>query len=196
MKFFWPHIANDIYHMVDQCSSCARIRNQCHHKHPLQLFPPSWPLDFVAMDILGPLPKTSEDKQYVLTITDRYSKPTHAIPSSQATSTLIVNIFFDQWIISYGIRSFQLTDNDTKFVSKFFATLCSFLGVKHLTTTAYHPQPDGQAERFNKTVITRPRHYVAEHQHNWDTLVKPLTYAYNTQGHESTYVTPYSLVRD
>lgn len=38
------------------------------------------------------------------------------------------------------------------------------LGINHLTATAYHTQTNRQADRFNKTLVERLRHYVAEHQ--------------------------------
>lgn len=74
-----------------------------------------------------------------------------------------------------------LAENRPQIVRKFFETLRTFLGVKDLTTTAYHPQANGQAERYNKIIVPRLRHHVAEHQRNWDLFVQPLTYAYNTQ---------------
>ena len=42
-------------------------------------------------------------------------------------------------------------------------------------------------------MAARLRHYVSEHQDNWDQFVQPLTYAYNSQVHASTGVTPFSL---
>lgn len=164
-NFFWPYMANDVYNAVDQCSSCARNRNRNQHKQPLQLFSPTQPLHFVAMNILCPLPKTTNGNQYVTVIKNSSSKRTWATPSPKTTSTHFANIFLHHWIVPYGIPSFLLTDNGTQFVFKFFADLCGFFGVRHLATTAYHLQPNGQAQRFNKTVVTRHRHYGAKHQH-------------------------------
>ena len=60
------------------------------------------------------------------------------------------------------------------------------LGVKNLYTKTYHPQNNGQVERFSRTILTSLRHYVAEHPKDWDLFSDALTYAYNTQAHEST----------
>lgn len=57
-----------------------------------------------------------------------------------------------------------LTDNGTQIVSKFFATMCPLLGIRHLESTAYHPQTNCQAERVKKTILLCFRHYDAEHQ--------------------------------
>lgn len=57
----------------------------------------------------------------------------------------------------YGIPNFVLTDNGPQFSAKFFAGFCVYLGVKHLTTTAYHRQANGQTDRYNITLVARLR---------------------------------------
>ena len=61
-------------------------------------------------------------------------------------------------------------------------------------TTTYHPQTNGQVERFNRTILSALRHYVAEHPRDWDLFSDALTYAYNTQAHASTMLAPFELV--
>lgn len=56
------------------------------------------------------------------------------------------------------------TDKGTQFGGKFFETTCNLLGLKHLTTTTYHPQKYEQAERCCRTLVARLRNYIAEHQ--------------------------------
>lgn len=87
-----------------------------------------------------------------------------------------------------------MTDNTTQLVGKFFTKVCALLGVTHIRTTTYSPQTNSQAEQFNNTILTRLQHYAAEHQRDWDTLVHPYTYAYNTQTHRSTNQTIFRLV--
>lgn len=62
-----------------------------------------------------------------------------------------------------------------------------------MTTTEYHQQADGQLERFNASMISRLRYYVAEHQKDWATFDFPLTYTYNVQVHRAKKVPPFSL---
>lgn len=83
-----------------------------------------------------------------------------------------VSIFFSHWVVPYGTPAFLLADNGPQFVSKLFEMLCSFLGVKHLSITACHPQTSGQAERYNKTIVGRLCHYFAGHQRNSDLFVQ------------------------
>lgn len=54
-------MANDAYATVDACESCTRNNARYKGQHPLQVFPPSRPLHFVAMNILGALPRTANE---------------------------------------------------------------------------------------------------------------------------------------
>lgn len=132
-------MANNVNKTFTKCTSCARIGSQCHLQRPLQLFPASGPLDFVAMDILGPLPKNSQCIQYVLILTYQYSRLTQAISTSKTITTHIASLFFDHWIVSFGIPTFLPTDNGLQFVSEFFDSFGGYPEVRHITEPAYHP---------------------------------------------------------
>lgn len=112
------------------------------------------------MEILGALPITFQEIQYVLIIMDRYSKLTRAIPTSKTTVSRLANLFLDHWIVPFGVPTYLLTDYVPKFGSKSFQSVSRKLGIKHLSATSYHPQTNGKAQRFNKIIVTCLRHYV------------------------------------
>lgn len=80
------------------------------------------------------------------------------------------------------------------FVSKVFDSFSTFLKTKCLKITSYHTQMDGYPIGFNKTIIVRPEHYVADHNRYWDIYVQLLRYGYSAQVHGSTKLTPFSLL--
>lgn len=111
------------------------------------------------MDILGSWPKTSNGNQCDVVAMDRCLNLVWFIPSSKAASTQIANIFFYHRVIQNGIPATFLTHNGFQFVTKLFEMMCGLLGAKNFRTTAYHPQSNCQAERINKTIVARLRHY-------------------------------------
>lgn len=63
------------------------------------------------MDILDLLPKTLQRNQYVLAITNHYSKQSRAFPKSKTTASRVANLFYDDWIILFRITTHLLSAN-------------------------------------------------------------------------------------
>jgi Chromo (CHRromatin Organisation MOdifier) domain len=60
-------------------------------------------------------------------------------------------------------------------------------------TTAYHPQTNGQVERYNRTILASLRGYVAARQDDWDAYTSAVTFAYNCRVHASLGMPPFEL---
>ena len=146
------------------------------------------------MDLYGPLLKNLHGNRHVLFITYRFTKLCRSIPLRTTQAHQVAQAFLDAWVYPCGMPNILLTDNGPQFTAKFFDAVCGLLGCRHVLTTAYHPQTNGQAEKFNRTLATRLRHYVSEHQRDWDDYVHLLTYAYNMQVHKSTGKTPFDII--
>jgi transposase InsO family protein len=147
-------MAEDILERVRQCPVCSKDRiTLARHTNSLKLFPAKAPLESVAMDILGPLPKTRHGNRFRLVIVDRYSKITRTVPLRTTTALVVAQAFCDHWIFVYGPPVSLLTDNGPQFTDNFFQAVCAELGIKKLFTTAYHAQTNGQVERYNPTLI-------------------------------------------
>jgi transposase InsO family protein len=193
--WYWPSVSRDCIAFVRRCPSCQAqvLKRGPRRTTPLQMFPPNEPLEFLAMDILGPLPVTSRGNRYVLVITDRFSKLTQTVALPVQTASVVARAFIDRWICVYGIPVTLLTDNGTQFTSKFLAIVTKLLGVHHVFTSAYRAATNGQAERFNATLVDSIAHYVTI-QEEWDLELATATFAYNNTPHTSTGFTPFELV--
>lgn len=194
-SYYWPQMAADIAATVCNCAKCARNRLRLRrHLNRLQLFPATGPLESVAIDILGPLPRSATGKRFLLVITDRYTKLTQVAPLATITAYHVAVAFCEVWVFKYGPPASLLSDNGTQVTSKFFQSVCKLLGLRNDYTSAYHPQTNGQTERYNRTVLEMLRSYVNEHQSDWDRYASTLTYAYNNHVHRSTGTKPFDLV--
>ena len=67
------------------------------------------------------------------------------------------------------------------------------LGIALSTTTAYHPQSDGQTERVNQELEQYLWVFVNECQDDWDGLLPMAEFQYNNHVHSSTQQTPFLL---
>lgn len=105
---------------------------------------------------------------------------------------------YQQFLSTAGLqateyRNFFLAENGPQYAGNLFPVLCTILGVKHLTTTEYYLQTNGQVERCNRTHVARIRHYADDQLTDWDTFVAPLTFPYNLQVHRFTALGPFEL---
>ena len=193
--FYWTTLSVDALMTVRNCVSCARNRVKLRrHAKQLQLFPAGGPLEFVSIDILGPLVRTARGNRYLLVISDRYTKLTRTVPLPRVTASVVARAFATHWLFTYGPPALLLSDNGKQFVSRLFVNLCRIVGTENAFTTTYHPQTNGQVERFNRTILNALRHYVLDNPREWDEFSPALTYAYNTQIHRVTGFSPFELV--
>jgi transposase InsO family protein len=194
-KIFWKEMYKDVEETVRHCPVCAKNRvTERKRTIFLKLFPADGPLEFVAMDILGPLPKTEHGNRFLLVISDRFSKLTRTVPLRTITALVVAKAFCDAWVFSYGPPRYLLTDNGTHFNAKFFLAVCRELGIAKIFTTVYHPQTNGQVERFNRTIINSLRGYVERRQGDCDEYTAATTFGYNCRVHSSLHLAPFELI--
>jgi Integrase zinc binding domain len=80
-RFFWRSLYTDLAEVVRNCPVFSR--NRIHERKRtsfLKLFPATEPLEYVAMDILGPLPKTEHVNRFLLVICDRFRNSPERCP--------------------------------------------------------------------------------------------------------------------
>ena len=175
---YWPAMAVDCYATVRRCTTCAKNRIKLRHGcSELQLFPAQNPLESVALGIFGKLLKTSRGNQYLLVISDRFTKLTRVVPLKSTKAAEIARTFVNEWVFSYGPPKELLSDNAQYFSSKFFQSVCKILNVENQFTTTYHPQANGQVERYNRTLKSVIKSYLDDHPLDWDFYKPTLTYA-------------------
>lgn len=87
------------------------------HKRRFQLFSAAGSIEFVAIGILIPLPRTKWGNQDAVIFTDRDSELTRAFPKAKFPSRHLAVIFLDNWMLPYFISNYVFTDNSPLFVS-------------------------------------------------------------------------------
>ena len=94
----------------------------------------------------------------------------------------------------HAVPKYFLSDRGRQFDCEVLKELCILLGVKKQFTTPYHPQCNGQVERFNKTLCRMLKAYVNQAQDDWDAWLPYVTFAYVTAQHKTTGYTPFFLI--
>lgn len=87
----------------------------------------------------------------VMIVDDKFTKRTHFIPTRQNdTAEDTARRFFDGIVRLHGLPTVIVSDRDAKFTSRFWQSLFERFGTKLAVSSAYHPQTDGQSERFKE----------------------------------------------
>jgi len=193
--YYRPGMATDVVLHVRNCASCARGRvRPLLAVAALQLCPATLPFQDEATDLFGLLAKTAAGNEYIMVITDRFSKLVRAIPMGKVRAVNCASVLLDYWIGAYGPPDRILSDGGPQFTAQFWHQVCNLLSVEAKVTTPSRPQTNGQAERFSRTMGRILDHYVAEHPTTWDQFLPALTLAYNTQPHAATKIATLELV--
>ena len=191
-RFYWPGMQEEATQYVMHCSRCLR-RKTPPQVAPLQPILVTQPLELVHMDYLS-LEPSKGNIENVLVITDHFTRYALAYPSKTQTAQATARILWDNFICHYGFPERFISDQGRNFESDLIKELCKIAGVKKVHTTPYHPQGNGQCERFNSTLCNMLGTLSEEEISDWKSHLGCMTHAYNCTKHASTTYSPYYLM--
>ena len=150
------------------------------------------------MDFVTGLPLSADWKgdsyDSILVIVDRLTKMVHYEPVKVTIDAPgLAEVIIDVVVRHHGLPDSIVTDRGSLFTSKFWSSLCYFLGVKRRLSTAFHPHTDGQTERQNSIMEAYLRAFVNFEQNNWARILPMVEFAYNNAKNTSIGHTPFKL---
>ena len=194
-RLFWYGVREDVYMWIIKCDVCATIKPL--HKvprAPLGKMQVGATLDRLSTDILGPLPVTPRGNRYILVATDHFTKWVEIMAVPDQTAVTCANKLLNEVICRYGCPLTLHSDRGRNYESLLFVELCRLLEIKKTRTSVRNPRCNGQAERFNRSLLRMIKAFLCGEQENWDLNLGCLAAAYRASPHESTGVTPNLLM--
>ncbi len=194
--FFWPGIKSDVAQYCRSCHVCQVVGkpNQIILPAPLKPIPiMDEPFARVILDCVGPLPRTKSGHVYLITFMCTATRYPEAMPLRSLKAKAVVKALIS-FFSTFGFPKVIQTDQGTNFMSRLFKQVLSQLKIKHVTSSAYHPESQGALERFHQTLKSMLSKYCAESGKDWDEGLPLLLFAVRESVQESLGFSPAELV--
>ena len=79
----------------------------------------------------------------VLVMTDHFMRYTLAIVTKDQMAKMVAKVFYEHFIVVFGVPAKLLSDRGANFMSALVEELCSAFGIQKCRTMAYHAQCKG-----------------------------------------------------
>uniref|UniRef100_A0A2N9FAE8 RNA-directed DNA polymerase n=1 Tax=Fagus sylvatica TaxID=28930 RepID=A0A2N9FAE8_FAGSY len=192
--YWWPYMQKDAVDYVRKCDKCQRFSHSVHQPAgELQPLVSPWPFAQWGMDLVGPLPKATGNRRWLIVATDYFTKWVEAEPLANIRDRDSIKFVWKNIITRFGIPKTIISDNGTQFTSKPFTKYCSELGIKNVYSSPAYPQSNGQAEASNKTVLDGIKKRLEDAKGRWVEELPNVLWTFRTTPRRSTGETPFSL---
>ena len=191
---FWPTMQKDCKNFTKKCKPC-QMYGVMNHRPAIPLSPTAPPCPFFmwGMDLVGPLPKSSGQRQYIIVAIDYSTKWVEAKALARIRETEVIQFFMEFIVFRFGVPRTIVTDNGTQFVGKDFESTMEQLKIKHVKASVAYPQANGQVEITNKAMLQGIKKRLLEVKGCWTDELPNVLWGYRTTPHTSTGETPFKL---
>ena len=145
-KYYWPMLCRDVDNYVRGCNVCLASKVVQHKPYgDLQSLPvPTYHWKDLLMDFVTGLSILTDWKgdsyNSILIIVDWLTKMVHYEPVKVTINAPgLAEVIIDMVVRHYGLPNSIVIDRGLLFTSKFWSSLCYFLGIKQKLSTIFHP---------------------------------------------------------
>ncbi|MES9879438.1 MAG: reverse transcriptase domain-containing protein, partial [Sedimenticola sp.] len=102
-RFYWPDMSPSIARWVKSCDTCAKAKlGPGLGKSPLRSFKVTSLMDCVAIDIFGPLPTTEDGNEYIIVLSEYFSKWVEAWATPNHTAITVADKVVSEFFVRFG----------------------------------------------------------------------------------------------
>lgn len=127
-RFYWPGQHSDVKNFCRACPNCATRKTPTPKRRaPLGTIKAGYPMQIVAVDILGPLPETENKNSYILVVGDYFTRWMEAYAIHNQEATTVAQKLVDELFCRFSTPEQLHTDQGSQFESKLIAEICRLL---------------------------------------------------------------------
>jgi hypothetical protein len=190
---WWPGMTKDIRQHVQNCDTCQKRKKNKDQSEAASAEIIPKPFYHIGIDIMGPLPRTLTGKRYIVLAIDFFTKWIEAEAIEEADAQTVVKFIHSKIVCQHGVPEQITSDRGTEFLNELVQEFERTYRIKHIKTTAYHPQGNGLTERANQTVKNTIAKITKTYD-AWDHYLDSALFAVRTIRQNSTTFSPFELV--
>lgn len=179
------------------CATFVQEQNHFPEKQIGLLQPnevPQGPWQIITSDFIFGLPK-SDGFDALLVTSDHFTKQVHITACHKtATAEDAATKYIKDVFKHHGTPRQIITDRGPQFASKYLHAIYKKLGIKPTMSIAFHPQTDGQTERWNQEIKQYLRMFIDYRQTDWAKHLPIAEFALNNRAHSTTGYSPFFLL--
>uniref|UniRef100_A0A3B3IJJ6 Gypsy retrotransposon integrase-like protein 1 n=2 Tax=Oryzias latipes TaxID=8090 RepID=A0A3B3IJJ6_ORYLA len=193
-RFYWPFMKRDTDHYVTKVCSCLkRKRPNKPTRAPLVNIVTTYPFEMVSIDYLH-LESCKGGYEYILVVIDHFTRFAQAYACTNKSAKTAADKIFGDFALKFGFPTKLHHDQGKEFDNRLFSELEKYSGIQGSRTTPYHAAGNGQAERFNRTLLSMLRNLTEQAKSDWKSSLAKVVHAYNCTRSEATGYAPYYLL--
>lgn len=195
-EYWFPKMTRFIKKYVAACLHCAYGKGTYGKKegklHPI--IKPTEPMRMVHIDHVGPFCRTKKGYQYMLVMTDAFSKFVIAEPTRSVNSMETVRLLRKVFSL-FSYPDHIVTDHGKAFTSRNFKKFSNDKQFRHTLNAIACPRANGQVERTNRTILNALRAVdPSEASSNWANSLPDVIWGINNTVNDTTGYKPYDLM--
>ena len=136
-RYYWPGHHSDVCTFCKTCPKCV-TRKSASPRRRGQLHPVTtgYPMQLVAVDILGPLPESRQGNSYLLVVADYFTRWMEAYPIPNQEAITVAKVLTNEYFLRFSPPEQLHSDQGRQFEADVLIEICKLLGIQKTRTTA------------------------------------------------------------
>lgn len=192
--YYWPKLWCDVRRYVSNCDCCKQCKPVNYTLKTTMGDPklPNKPWRLIAVDLMGPFPRSQNQNIFLLVVLDVFTKFTLLKPLRSSSTKLICEYLKNNVFLLFGVPETVVTDNGPQFRSHLWTDFLEKYNISSYKNAIYHAQ-NNPVERYNRGIGSAIRAYIGDSHTTWDKNIHEIGCAIRTAVNDSTKFTPFYL---